>query len=154
MNCFAELYARFPRKMFDVCLEECHAEQRPIFDWELDDEQDARPWSRPCDFCERESTQVWRGTEYDGWDGRYDYPLPHGIDRESHCDDQRCIDMGQFWYDRLEGGKRRSWFYKTSGRRFWDIPKAVKLDTCAAYMLRFEANQVSYGKRSIRKIAA
>ncbi len=132
MKAFAELVGRFPFQVFDLLLEECFAERRPVFILDTYDID----FDCPCQWCERQSLYIFRG--YD------DTPLPN-MDRELTCGSPQCVAAQTWFFDGPRGAGRRRQFTARFGFGVTQGEKPTNLTCALAMILESEGRRVANG---------
>ncbi len=146
MSAFSDLWRRFPAKMFDICLEECYAEMRSVYEFEIDE---LRHPEMLCVFCERKC--VYECAGYDGWEQHFNSPLPAKRHREQTCGSVICVDLFGWFYAKRTG--RRQKFVVFYGKDIVDVDRAVRIDAVLAFKLRETAKENDAGKKKLRMAA-
>lgn len=134
MSCFRELYARWPDKLFELCMDEAYEENR-LYCWTEDCGVDL------CALCDRHAFDD--GTH--GWH-----------EGKRLCDSPECRELwGWYMVDKASGGyKRRRIFKDHFGKGIFDIEKPLRREAILTAMLTYEAMERAYDQRKTRQRVA
>lgn len=134
MNCFADLFARFPGKVMDLLLDEADQDNRPVCLV-----PDTRDEETRCFLCERRSFD-----NGEGWSE---------INRT--CDSEECRRLWAWFTAPTEQGgyKRRLEFKRHFGQTIYSMSKPNRVNAILATMLTVEAKEYGANQENQRRAA-
>lgn len=126
---FRDLFATFPDKVMELCVEEAYQGERPYCAWWPDDDN-------VCALCDRHAFE----------DGE-----PY-VTAKSICDVCTSEECRQLWLWYRGRSKHRQMFRRHYGKTIYQMPKAMRRDAIASLMLWVEAyeKEISNGTRKDR----
>lgn len=133
MTCFGELFARYPKAVYDLLEQECFDDRRLYCVL-------PQPSDRQCFFCERHPFD----------DGAIEW---NEVCRT--CDDTQCRELWA-WYglSGRDGSRRRKAFKDVLGKTLWDVPHALRREALLTATLMFEAKEKANGGKPRLRMAA
>lgn len=146
MNCYRELFARYPAEMWALSFREAKDKGRPVYEFDPDE---IGPGAFECDFCSAPCVyDVKAYLDFGG--GRWVLIDTHD-GREATCADDACRMLARwYWAPKGNGGRRRREFLNTVGKTIWQVDKSVKRDLALMVMLKVEAKRrANDGKKNV-----
>lgn len=150
MSAYSEIYEQFPGAMFNLALQECWNNFRPVY-W-LGDFKGSASWKfdHRCDFCDGQAAFIWGGLN-----GRYAYganPNSRGMRstniRERICNNEECVKLGKWFFSSNKGAGRRQNFRSFFGMRFEDVDVRIRRDALLAAMLKQQVSERNQYERA------